>query len=72
MFIHWKDNRSLMQSPKIRIESASRLIPIDLAIEIPPFPLPEAGIYGVECYVDEALIGSVRLQVEGMEVSGKS
>lgn len=62
-FVHLKDNRVLMQSPEIRIRSENRLMPIDLAIQIPPFPLPEEGAYGVECYVDKTLIGSVRLQV---------
>ena len=72
-FVYLKDNRILMQSPSIRLQSRDPLTPVDLAIKIPPFPLPEEGIYSFECYADETLIGLVRLQVskvtEGQETS---
>lgn len=72
-FVHLKDNVILMQSPPIILQSQDPLTPVDLAIEIPPFPLPEEGVYSFECYADNTLIGSVRLQaskvIEGEETS---
>lgn len=72
-FVHLKDNRILMQSPSIVLQSQDPLTPVDLAIEIPPFPLPEEGVYSFECWADNELIGSVRLNVskvtEGQETS---
>lgn len=62
-FVMLKNNRILMQSPKMTIGASSPLISLDIAIEIPNLPLPSPGIYGVECVVDDALIGCARLQV---------
>jgi len=61
-FVRLRDNRVLMQSATINMESKDPLIPIDIAVQVPPFPLPEAGAYSMECYANDQLIGSVRLQ----------
>lgn len=66
-FVKLNDNRILMKSPKIEIGAKSPLIPVDIAIEIPPLPLPSSGAYGVECLVDDILIGCMRLQVDKAE-----
>lgn len=66
-FVHLKDNQILMQSSPITIESKDPLMPLDIAIEIPGFPLPEAGIYAFECWASDDMIGSVRLQVGKLE-----
>lgn len=66
-FVKLNDNRILMKSPKIEIGGASPLVPVDIAIEIPPLPLPSSGAYGVECLVDDILIGCMRLQVDKAE-----
>jgi len=57
------DNEILMESKKAKIKSDSPLTPLDIVIQIPPFPLPRAGIYSFECWTDDVMIGSVRLQV---------
>lgn len=62
-YVHLKDNRILMQSPAIKVESTDPLVPLDIAMQVPPFPLPEEGFYSLECYANETMIGSVRLQV---------
>ena len=62
-FVMLNNNRILMQSPKLTIGASSPLVSLDIAIEIPNLPLPSPGTYGVECVVDDALIGCVRLQV---------
>lgn len=63
-FVRFKDNRILMQSPKMTVAASNPLVPLDIAIEIPQLPLPSPGAYGVECVMDDALIGCVRLQVD--------
>jgi hypothetical protein len=62
-FVRLSDNLVLMESKKIGIESSDPLAVLDMAIMIPPLPLPNAGVYCFECYANEALIGSVRLVV---------
>lgn len=62
-FVSLDDNEILMESPPMRIRSESPLTPLDIVVQIPPFPLPRAGIYSFECWTDETMIGSVRLQV---------
>lgn len=57
------DNEILMESSKAKIRSESPLTPLDIVFQIPPLPLPHAGIYSFECWIDGAMIGSVRLQV---------
>ena len=62
-FVSLYDNQILMESKPMRIQSNDPLTPLDIVVQIPPFPLPRAGIYSFECWTDEAMIGSVRLQV---------
>ncbi len=62
-FVSLDDNQILLESKPIRIESKNPLTPLDIVVQIPPFPLPRAGIYSFECWTDESMIGSVRLQV---------
>jgi len=57
-----KDNQILMESGRLKINSPDPLTPLDLVIQIPPLPLPHAGFYSFECWTDEIIIGSVRLQ----------
>lgn len=62
-FVSLDDNQILMESAPIKIKSNDPLTPLDIVVQIPPFPLPRAGIYSFECWTDESMIGSVRLQV---------
>src|SRR3972149_5881459 len=62
-FVSLDDNQILLESKPIRIESKDPLTPLDVVVQIPPFPLPKAGIYSFECWTDDSMIGSVRLQV---------
>jgi len=61
-FVSLDDNEILMESNEAKIKSNDPLAPLDIVFRIPPFPLPHAGIYSFECWADENLIGSVRLQ----------
>jgi len=63
-FVSLANDEILMQSSPIKIQALDKLTPLDIAIQIPPFPLPRAGIYSFECYADGTMIGSVRLNVE--------
>lgn len=62
-FVSLYDNEILVESSKIPIQNKDPLTPIDIVLQIPPFPLPRAGIYSFECWTDDTMIGSVRLQV---------
>ena len=62
-FVSLHDNQILMESNPMRIQSNDPLTPLDIVVQIPPFPLPRAGIYSFECWTDETMIGSVRIQV---------
>ena len=62
-FVSLHDNQILMESKPMRIQSNDPLTPLDIVVQIPPFPLPRAGIYSFECWTDETMIGSVRIQV---------
>lgn len=68
-FVHLKDNRILMQSSVIEIPSTDPLTPLDIAMQVPPFPLPEPGAYSMECYADDTMIGSVRLRVSQRDLN---
>lgn len=64
-FVNLKDDQILMESASVFLENKEdRLTPMDIAIQIPGFPLPEPGAYSFECYADNRLLGSVRLRVE--------
>lgn len=62
-FVHLSDNRILMQSEPMTFESDDPLKPLDISIEVPPFPLIDEGSYSLECWAEEHLLGAVRLQV---------
>ena len=62
-FVSLHDNEILMESNAIRIQSDDPLRALDIVLEIPPLPLPRAGIYSFECWTNEEMLGAVRLQV---------
>ena len=62
-FVSLNDNQILMESTPIPIQNDDPLTPLDIVVQIPPLPLPRAGIYSFECWTNEEMIGSVRLQV---------
>lgn len=62
-FVSLYDNEILLESNPIRIQSPGPLAPLDIVVQIPPLPLPRAGIYSFECWTDGDMIGSVRLEV---------
>ncbi len=66
-FVHLEEGKILMQSNPIKVRAVDKLTPLDLAIEIPHFPLPVAGVYSFECYANRYMIGSVRLNVAAPE-----
>ena len=62
-FVSLEDNEIIMESDPTTIRNPDPLTPLDLVVRLPQLPLPKAGIYAFECWVDETMIGSVRLQV---------
>lgn len=61
-FVHLKDNAVLLESQPLEFVSQDRLTPMDIVMQVPPFPIIEAGYYSLECWVEDHLVGSVRLQ----------
>jgi len=70
-FVHLKDNAVLLQSEPIEFTAMDRLGTTDLVIEVPPFPIVAEGYYSLECWVEEYLVGSVRLAVTDTTKRGK-
>ncbi len=66
-FVRLRDNSVLLQSHPMRIPAKDPLTPLDIVVEVPPLPLPEAGAYAFECWAGNHLIGSSRLRVHGKE-----
>jgi len=66
-FVHLASNMMLLQSPPLALEFKDPLAVHDIVMQIPPFPLTEEGFYGLECWIDDNLIGSVRLDVSRMQ-----
>lgn len=65
------DNEILLESGKAKIKSDSPLTPLDIVFQIPPLPLPREGIYSFECWTDDMMIGSVRLQAVQLSANGE-
>jgi hypothetical protein len=61
-FVSLKDNEILMESSPVRVQNADPLKLLDIAVQVPPFPLPHEGIYAFECWADGTMLGSVRIQ----------
>jgi len=66
-FVDLKDNQVLMESAAIELESDDPLQVLNLAVQIPTFPLPQPGVYSFECYANESLIGSIRIMAKRRE-----
>ena len=71
-FVSLHDNQILMESSPMHIQNDDPLTPLDIVVRIPPLHLPKAGIYSFECWTDETMIGSVRIQVEKLPKEDES
>ena len=63
-YVDLTDGRILLSSPKITIESADPLSTQEVAIQIPPIPMPHQGLYALEAYCNDEMIGSIRIKVD--------
>ncbi len=61
-FVHLHDNKVLMQSQPVGLQSKGPLTPLDIVIQVPPFPLVAEGFYSLECWAEDHLLGALRLQ----------
>ena len=66
-YVDLNESTTLMQLKLPPLSSESPLDSIELAIEVPPFPMPHAGTYAFELYAGEELIGSIRIRVAQKE-----
>ena len=58
------DASVLLNSPTIEVDTQDPLANAEFAVEIPPFPLPHAGVFAFELYADANRIGSIRVKVD--------
>lgn len=61
------DNEVVMEGGPVKIKHNDPLSPVDLVVQIPPMPLPHAGVYSFECVADGMMIGSIRLQADKVQ-----
>lgn len=66
-FVHLQTNKVLLQSPSMNFQFDDPLRVHDIVIKLPPFPLVTEGFYNLECWVDDNLIGSVRLHASARD-----
>lgn len=62
-----KSNEVLLRTEGLTLQSDNPLMSHELAVEVPPFPMPHPGVYVFEVYVGEEAIGSLRLTVGKLE-----
>jgi hypothetical protein len=55
------DHSVLTESTRAPISARDRLSSSEIIIEVPPLPMPHEGAYAFEAYVDDRLIGSLRI-----------
>lgn len=63
-YVSLKDYSVLLEATPITIECSDPLATVELAVQIPPFPMPEPGSYAFEVHSGGELIGSTRMLVQ--------
>ena len=62
-----RDNKVLLHSSELQADVKDPLESVDLALEIPPFPMPHPGKYAFELMANGTLVGSLRVSVDKLE-----
>ncbi|UCC31817.1 MAG: hypothetical protein JSU86_05970 [Phycisphaerales bacterium] len=62
-----KTNEVLLSTEAFTLQSGNPLATHELIVEVPPFPMPHAGVYVFEVYAGAEAIGSLRLTVGKVE-----
>jgi hypothetical protein len=59
-----KTNEVLMESRPLAVASQNPLAVVEVAVEMPPFPMPEAGCYAFELHAGDEMLGALRIEVQ--------
>jgi len=71
-YVDLKDQMVLLEAAPLTLKSDDRLASDELVVQVPPFPMPHAGVYAFEVYADDELIGSLRISVNGKKTETES
>ena len=69
-YVDLRTSEVLLQTVPLKVESSDRLASAELVIEVPPFPMPHAGVYAFEVYAEDELLGYLRVSV--LEMTGEA
>ena len=69
-YVDLSDNSVLLRAAGIEVASKDRFLSNELIVQVPPFPLPHAGVYAFEVHANDKLIGSLRIKVEKLPEKG--
>lgn len=58
------DGSVLLSSPTLDVVADDPLTSAELLIEVPPFPLPHAGVYAFELFGNDERLGGMRIKVD--------
>lgn len=66
-YIDLQTNEVLLQSQPVSLESGDPLAPVEAAFEVPPLPMPHEGVYSLELWSGDEMLGATRLKVSKLE-----
>ncbi len=65
-YVDLKTNDILLGLDKLHIAAASPLECVEVALEIPPLPMPHPGVYAFEVHCEGTIVGTIRIHVQQM------
>ncbi len=66
-YVDLSESNVLMQLTLPPLSADNPLDSVELAIQVPPFPMPHEGVYAFELYAEKELIGARRIRVTKQE-----
>ncbi len=63
-FVDLQDNRMLLESSPVEITCEDPLELVQIAVPVPPLPVPHEGAFAMELLADGVLLGALRIRVE--------
>lgn len=61
------NNEVLLGTKEISVQSDNPLASHELIVEVPPFPMPHAGVFVFEVYAGDEAIGSLRITASELQ-----
>ena len=60
-FVNLKSGEVLMSSHAFDVECGNPLSSVEVVLPVPPFPMPEEGVFAFELHAGGVLLGSIRM-----------